>query len=311
MKCRNLFICWSSAFVLAMSLISCASFAEQRAYSEKGADTCLKCHDEDNEYPVLPIFKSYHATLQDQRTPMAQMQCESCHGPLGRHDKKADTEAERVRMFDFGKKAKSPIHEQNSKCLACHQDQRRHLWSGSKHQTSQVSCADCHRIHAERDTMRDALQQKNTCFSCHEQQRGQFQQTSAHPVRNGGLSCSQCHNPHGSVSAGLLNRSSINQLCFDCHGEKRGPFLWPHAPVAEDCTLCHTPHGSAHRPMLKTRAPFICQQCHSFAGHPSAELGPSGLTTANRQSLLLGKSCLNCHAMIHGSNHPSGVRFIR
>ena len=32
-----------------------AAEGEAPEYSGKGADTCLKCHDEDNEYPVLPI----------------------------------------------------------------------------------------------------------------------------------------------------------------------------------------------------------------------------------------------------------------
>ena len=285
--------------------------AEQRNYSEQGADTCLKCHDEDNTYPILPIFQSYHGVREDSRTPMAGLQCESCHGPLGDHNKKAKSEAERIKMFTFGPKATTSASEQNAKCLNCHQNNRRHLWQGSEHQLNQVSCVQCHRIHVTSDPMRDATKQMTTCFNCHAKQRSQFQQTSTHPVRFGNMACSQCHNPHGAVADHLIKRETINQLCYGCHAEKRGPFLWMHAPVSEDCTLCHDVHGSAHRPMLKSRPPFLCQQCHSFAGHPSLSLTPDGLNTANRQSLLLGKSCLNCHTMIHGSNHPSGVRFMR
>ncbi|HCU53950.1 MAG TPA: hypothetical protein DIC36_06620, partial [Gammaproteobacteria bacterium] len=40
-------------------------------YTEKGADTCLKCHDEESEFPVFSIFKTKHAQKADKRTPFA------------------------------------------------------------------------------------------------------------------------------------------------------------------------------------------------------------------------------------------------
>ncbi len=57
------------------------TLATLQKYSEKGADTCLKCHDEDSEFPVLNIFKTKHAMAADTRTPFGGLQCESCHGP--------------------------------------------------------------------------------------------------------------------------------------------------------------------------------------------------------------------------------------
>ncbi len=50
-------------------------------YSRAGADTCLSCHDESSEFPVLAIFKTRHALGSDSRTPFANLQCVSCHGP--------------------------------------------------------------------------------------------------------------------------------------------------------------------------------------------------------------------------------------
>jgi len=47
------------------------------------------------------------------------------------------------------------------------------------------------------------------------------------------------------------------------HAERRGPFLWSHQPVQEDCTTCHTPHGSNNPALLKARTPWLCQQCHT------------------------------------------------
>ena len=50
-------------------------------YTDRGADTCLKCHDEDDDYPVFDIFKTRHAQPGDPRSPFAGLQCEACHGP--------------------------------------------------------------------------------------------------------------------------------------------------------------------------------------------------------------------------------------
>ena len=63
--------------------------------------------------------------------------------------------------------------------------------------------------------------------------------------------CSDCHNPHGSVTEALLKKDSINDVCYTCHAEKRGPFLFEHAPVRENCDNCHNPHGSVNEFLLK------------------------------------------------------------
>ena len=100
----------------------------------------------------------------------------------------------------------------------------------------------------------------------------------------------------------------MREKCTSCHAEKRGPFLWDHAPAAEDCNLCHTPHGSNQPALLKKRVPQLCQECHSPAGHPSVSYDGSRL----KGSMFLGaKGCSNCHSAVHGSNHPSGVTQLR
>ena len=75
------------------------------------------------------------------------------------------------------------------------------------------------------------------------------------PVREGKMSCSTCHNPHGSISnvKALKVGSSVGELCISCHTEMRGPVLWEHAPVRENCTTCHDPHGSSNDRMLAVR----------------------------------------------------------
>jgi predicted CXXCH cytochrome family protein len=85
--------------------------------------------------------------------------------------------------------------------------------------------------------------------------------------------------------------------------EKRGPFLHNHQPVTEDCTICHQPHGTTIANLLKSRPPFLCQDCHASSGHPVQFAGPpTGRTTSSSQLGTVGRGCLNCHTNIHGSN---------
>jgi DmsE family decaheme c-type cytochrome len=108
-----------------------------------------------------------------------------------------------------------------------------------------------------------------------------------------------------------LVRQTLNDTCYQCHAEKRGPYLWEHAPVSEDCGLCHAPHGSNHPGMLTRRAPLLCQSCHSQSGHPSVPQTADGLANGVPSQFLLAQSCMNCHTQVHGSNHPSGSKLMR
>jgi DmsE family decaheme c-type cytochrome len=131
------------------------------------------------------------------------------------------------------------------------------------------------------------------------------------------MACSDCHNPHGSAGPKLVKRDSINDTCFTCHAEKRGPFVHQHDPVVEDCDNCHSPHGSTIASMLKARAPVLCQQCHTphVAGGVGAVGGQNGVSALiantpagkNVVNLWQGRSCLNCHTQVHGSNNPAAV----
>ncbi len=134
---------------------------------------------------------------------------------------------------------------------------------------------------------------------------------SRHPIAEGKTECVDCHNPHGGLGDGDLHQVSVNDNCFSCHQEKRGPFLWEHPPASEDCSLCHAPHGSVNSHLLTARGPALCQQCHAAAFHPSVAYGSEGLPGGNANQNLLGKNCLNCHGQVHGSNHPSGARLTR
>lgn len=280
-------------------------------YTRKGADTCLKCHDEDSEFPVLSIFETKHAQSADKRTPFAGLQCEGCHGPGAEHAKKIRPGQKRASIGNFGPKSVVSFERQNEICVGCHATGGRIGWKGSTHDQVDVTCTSCHRIHAPRDAVLVKNEQPEVCYKCHKRERAEFYRPSVHPVRFGVMACSECHNTHGAFTASLLARPSLNQTCYGCHPEKRGPFLWEHAPVPEDCALCHVAHGSIHPALLIKRTPWLCQQCHSQAGHPSVALTPAGLPSGTPSAFLLSGACTSCHSQVHGSNHPSGVKLMR
>jgi DmsE family decaheme c-type cytochrome len=100
-----------------------------------------------------------------------------------------------------------------------------------------------------------------------------------------------------------LGKASVNEVCFTCHMEKRGPFVHNHQPVTEDCAICHNPHGTVVANLLKQRAPYLCQECHSHTSHPGQVAGlPTGGTTSTTLLGTVARGCLNCHTNIHGGN---------
>ena len=291
---------------------------------------CTKCHDESEIKPVLEIYQTKHGVKGDPRTPG----CQSCHGASDAHVKNADGKATRpspdvlfgMKSSSYSSFPRSASDTQNTACMSCHSNAsgKRNHWSGSQHEGSKVVCAACHEVHAKQDKVLSKTTQPQVCFSCHKEQRAQEHRISHHPIGEGKVVCSDCHNPHGSTGPKLLVKNNVNETCYSCHAEKRGPFLWEHSPVFDDCTNCHTPHGSTNTPLLKARAPFLCQECHS-GDHGAAVNGggnlPNGnVTTVNGQqsqaaqaprAQMNARACLNCHVLIHGSNHPAGAKFQR
>jgi DmsE family decaheme c-type cytochrome len=211
--------------------------------------------------------------------------------------------------------------------MSCHNNAsgKRNHWTGSQHESRGIVCAACHEVHAKNDKILSKVTQPEVCFTCHKTQRAETHKISTHPIDAGKMSCSDCHNPHGSTGPKLLIKDTINATCYTCHAEKRGPLLFEHQPVIDDCTNCHTPHGSNNTPLLKARPPFLCQECHS-SQHGNAKFSGSNITingnvtTVNGQQGAgganpikegAGRACLNCHVAIHGSNDPSGSKFNR
>ncbi len=288
----------------------------------KGDAKCTGCHDEADEPTgagtmlelnpgVLAIGKSKHGVRADKRTPT----CTDCHGESEKHRTHKGSDKPPSVDRSFRKTSKTPADERSEACLTCHKGGPRINWPGSQHASNDVACNSCHQVHNKRDKARDKQTQVEVCFTCHKEQRAENFKASHHPVREGKVVCSDCHNLHGSTGPSLLAKNTLNETCYKCHTEKRGPFLWEHPPATDSCANCHLPHGSNNPALLKSRQPYLCEQCHDYTNHPGNVYSGKGLPisqggTAPAQQMLL-RGCANCHTQVHGTNHPSGARFTR
>ncbi len=278
-------------------------------YSQRGSATCLQCH---GQAPVTDILQTPHGTKGDARTPFGQHECESCHGPSDAHASGFAAGKPASPSIVFKGPNTSPVAVRNQVCLSCHQDSDHASWVGSKHQINDLACVSCHTIHVTKDPVLVKATQPQVCFTCHAEQRALTLQNSHHPIREGKVVCSDCHNPHGSAGPNMLRNVRVTDLCYGCHADKRGPNLWEHQPVREDCTNCHNPHGSANPRLLKEKVPFLCFDCHAATNDMGGEgVSHAGLAGGAQFYTMGDRSCLNCHSQIHGSNSPRGSTFFR
>jgi DmsE family decaheme c-type cytochrome len=258
-----------------------------------GTEICLACH--------ASQAGEFEKTLMGRigRTRKGKFACEDCHGPGSAHVE-AGGGVGVGGIISFRPDDLSRTAEQdNAICLGCHERGDRTNWSGSTHQTRGLMCSNCHTIMKDvsrKNQLKTAFE-PNTCSQCHENRRAQMFRPSHMPIREGKIVCSDCHNPHGSFTEALLRGNSINDNCYKCHAERRGPFLFEHEPVRENCLNCHDPHGTINEYLLKLSRPRLCFECHG-GGHALTN-GPGSVFTMSR-------SCQNCHTAIHGSNSPAG-----
>jgi len=268
-----------------------------------GDETCTTCHESEKKSLNLTL----HGKAQNTRTPAAKpdQSCETCHGPGQKHvdsGKKED-----IRRFDT---LNSRVA--NETCLSCHNKSAHANWQGGMHEARNLSCVTCHSVHSpksEHAQLKTATA-RDMCESCHKQEAMKVKRSGHMPVREGKMDCVTCHSPHGSNNVRMLKvGNSLNETCTYCHAEKRGPFVWDHAAGRENCASCHDPHGSNNDRMLVAKEPMLCQRCHVSSRHPATIYDGTQIAAASNRAI--GRSCVNCHSQIHGTNHPAGDRFLR
>lgn len=281
-------------------------FARAKADDFGGDSSCAGCHAE-----KAAAFKhSPHAAYMiDPKLPLDKKGCEGCHGPAGLHQ--AEKDPENISFTKMSPK------ESSAACLRCHEQtlSEKH-WKRTAHSEAGLSCVSCHQIHpdstnelqekkaqkpdprtalfvarVEQPTMLLKADQPTLCGQCHGPEISKFRLNSHHPIPEGRMNCSDCHNPHPDKKA-HVNQASNKEACVTCHAEYAGPFVFEHEPVAghtgAGCLECHNPHGSNNPKMLNSFSRGLCGQCHTdhlSQHHPGQTCWSAG-----------------CHSSPHGSN---------
>ncbi|HKS73176.1 MAG TPA: DmsE family decaheme c-type cytochrome [Terriglobales bacterium] len=251
-----------------------------------GSDTCKTCHEDlyKRSFENTPHFKT---TLENGHG------CESCHGPGAAH---AAAGGDISKIISFKKLSRQ---ESSARCLSCHgESHKQSRFAQSAHAGNDVGCVDCHSPHhAKEEQHLLVASQPQLCYTCHGTQKAEFGKPYHHRVDEGLVECSDCHNVHGTGTIRQVRTlPSGDAVCYKCHADKQGPFVYEHVPVkTEGCSSCHTPHGSTNPRLLRvSQINLLCLQCHTFPTQ-----GPAG--PAHNQSQKY-QACTMCHEAIHGSN---------
>jgi len=257
-----------------------------------GSAVCQTCHPD----VTLNFYKNPHyKSVASGKETAERTGCEGCHGPAAAHVAARGGKTTIPHAFSLMKPA-----EVLDDCLTCH--------------AKDVSRANIRRsVHTDADVV---------CSTCHQTVRAQFEMPVKHRVNEGVIECSDCHNPHGTFAAtwstgirprmvdeasgpGAGQNLGNEETCIKCHQDKRGPFVFEHAPVRVDgCESCHFPHGSMNSKLLRRPVVYtVCLECHNGAG-TFGITGSGVIATSSAHNLLdpRFRNCTNCHVRIHGSN---------
>jgi DmsE family decaheme c-type cytochrome len=261
-----------------------------------GTEACATCHaDIHKNFENSPHWE----TTLNTKNPHAQG-CEGCHGPGKQH---VEGGGDVSKIFVF---TKATAKQVTDRCLSCHAGGNEHMHAiNSVHGQNNVTCLSCHSAHhAETKEFLLVKSQPALCYSCHLQQKAQFDMPFHHRVNEGLIQCSDCHNVHGTEKPKQVRTSSTqNEVCFKCHTDKEGPFVFEHEAVKiEGCQSCHLTHGGANPHMLRvSNVNLLCLQCHTMTPSNVKVNSPPGTPSFHSQEAFF-KSCTLCHSQIHGSN---------
>jgi DmsE family decaheme c-type cytochrome len=272
-----------------------------------GTENCLAaCHAHDR---IRRDFDASTMGVQlSEKTGLPLVNCESCHGPgslaiAGLTPEKVEEDARQGVKTECNHKTfididNLPAQAKSLICLKCHTANATfnlHEWNISGHAINDVSCSDCHIVHAGPDMVIDPRDTVELCFSCHDDERAEFLLPSHHPIMEKRVVCIDCHQPHGTTNERLLKGETVKETCTVCHAEKEGPFLYEHSETTEDCRICHHHHGAVNNNLLHVPMPFLCLQCHE--GHNTNSTSTVKPRFYTR--------CTDCHSQIHGTDIPS------
>jgi len=303
----------TAGVLAALAVFTASPVLAQNKLAAPAMPVCANCH----EKASTSIMLTAHGAANDA----SGSSCQGCHGDAAAHMKD-----QAVKPVNALNDPNATADAKSAICLSCHSGSRHlEVWKVSTHRKVEVTCVNCHNIHG----MQSASNNKNikntsfaaapytttnrqlsykTCIECHTDIRAEILKPSHHPIIEGKVTCSDCHDPHGSLTTASLKAESNVDLCLGCHADKRGPWIHEHPPVMENCATCHTPHGSAHNRLLAQKPPALCADCHP-GGHTHGIYDGRGTLPGVQPSNIRfeGSGCVGCHRAIHGSNAPASA----
>jgi len=271
---------------------------------EVESTVCAACHEEQ----LLSYAGSVHSLFESAEWIASHPDgsgggatgCNACHGDPIPH---LDAGGTAGTIFAFLPTDLAAV--KSAACQSCHRaDHPR--FTASAHAGAGLTCTDCHTIHRgdprAPSLLQPALLQGNprpfergepgtaSCAGCHEDVFARFDLSERHPLREGALACTDCHDPHDRETRLRLGGFK-QEACARCHAAESGPFVFEHGGQrVEGCVTCHEPHGTPNRHLLRfAQVAELCYSCHLLSPDFHLQFTPD-------------TPCNGCHANIHGSN---------
>jgi DmsE family decaheme c-type cytochrome len=299
-----------------LTVVTIVSYAQQQsqpaaapanASGFAGSAVCKTCHPD----VWLNFYKNPHyKSIASGTEPPERTGCEGCHGPGKAHVEARGGKSTIPHAFSL-----MNTKQTLDTCLNCHgKDFGKVNIRRSSHTMADVSCTGCHSIHKSGVPIHLlAKKQSELCYSCHVDVRAQFSMPFKHRVNEGVVQCVDCHNPHGTFAPTwrmgdrphMVQQALGNEIpCLKCHTDKRGPWVFEHAPVkVEGCEVCHQPHGSMNARLLRRPVVFtLCLECHNDPSPPDKGSGVFAQSASHNMLDPRYRQCTGCHVRIHGSN---------
>lgn len=218
--------------------------------SKEISETCLSCH----------AGKETHNNFRRGEHWRNNIGCTECHSAHGGELPKFKLDSmtligpasrQRANQADLVMLKQS----EPQLCIGCHAETKSQFSKPFRHKVLEglMKCSDCHNPHGgfDQKQTKAAVGADQACVKCHSDKQGPFVFEHA-PLKVEG--CSACHTPHGSANPKMLKRSSVRQLCIECHTEifavefGKEPSHGPHSQTSirsQNCVICHVAiHGS-------------------------------------------------------------------
>ncbi len=292
---------------------------------------CTSCHE-------VRSVKGVTRIKLTTNTPQAL--CFTCHADMNAANIKGTVHPPGVRdclkchnphVSDYKYQLLKPTSGDKSQnlCLECHTQGTNVPATGSRHPALDMGCDTCHVIHKTGERGKEEFDYHLTksspalCLDCHDASSEDLQKAH-HGQPFATANCVQCHNPHQSNEAHLMQRfthvpfdsgscdtchqpaqdgkvvltqSDVNAICVTCHSdqaEKIAKAKVPHPGAQGDCTTCHNPHAGKTPGFIQPDPVNACLACHSDQAEEFKK--------AHLHQPAFKQSCAICHDPHGGEN---------